>query len=153
MLAATSAQTADGSQSGHITRVSYGTSVVLPGVNEDRVPMHLTWSDAMKKIVSILSMLVFVASARAANGFCYSETVTQLIMQNSNVYFSTSKSCQTWCLLPQTWSAAAQAQAFATLLTARTTGQTVSVQWADQPADGSCTNAEAQGSSPLAIIL
>jgi len=59
----------------------------------------------------------------------------------------------TWCLMPQTWSAAAQSQAFSTLLTARTTGQTVSIQWADQLADNTCTNTEAQGSSPEAIIV
>ena len=97
-------------------------------------------------------MLAFAASAWA-DGYCYNETVTALIMQNNNVYFSTAKSCQTWCVVPQTWSAAAQAQAFATLLTARTTGQTVTIEWADQPSDGTCTKLEAQGSSAEAFVL
>lgn len=107
---------------------------------------------AIMSILSILAMLAFAASARA-DGFCYNETVTALIMQNNVVYFSTAKSCQTWCLVPQTWSAAAQSQAFATLLSARTTGQTVSIEWADQPADNSCPNREAAGSSAEAFIL
>jgi len=106
----------------------------------------------MNRILSVLVMLAFAASARAA-GYCYNETVTALVMYNNAVYFSTSKSCNTWCLVPQTWSAAAQSQAFATLLTARTTGQTVTTYWVDQPSDNSCTNTEAVNSSPDRFIL
>jgi len=106
----------------------------------------------MRKIMSILSMLAFAASARAG-GYCYNETVTAVIMFNGAAYFSTSNSCNTWCLVPQSWSAAAQSQAFATLITARTTGQMVSFFWADQPADNSCTVKEATSSSPTTIVL
>jgi hypothetical protein len=115
-------------------------------------PINGHLEHAMRKIMPILSILAFAASARAG-GYCYYETVTAVVMFNNAVYFTTSHSCPSWCLVPQTWSAAAQSQAFATLLTARTTGQTITTYWADQPSDNSCPNTEAVSSSPDRFVL
>jgi hypothetical protein len=106
--------------------------------------------DAMRKIMSILSMLAFAASARAS-GTCNGDMVTHVIMFNGYVYFSTSTSCNTWCLVPQTWSPAAQSQTFATLLAARITGQTVNINWADKQTDN--CDEEPVNASPVWIEL
>ena len=104
----------------------------------------------MNKMISLLVMLGFAASA-SAGAYCYNETVTGVIIQNGTVYFTTNKSCPSWCAMPSSWGATAESQAFATLLAARTTTQTVSFYWNDQST--SCSNTEAVGSSPATIIF
>jgi hypothetical protein len=97
----------------------------------------------------IVSAIALVSSARA-DAYC-NESVTQLIVKNGAVYFTTSKSCQNWCALNTTWAADSINQATSLLLSARITGQTVTFEWSDQTSP--CSNTEATYSNPEAVIL
>jgi hypothetical protein len=104
----------------------------------------------MGKLLLCLCMLGGSTSA-LAGAYCYGETVTALIIQNNTVYFETNKSCPSWCAIPSSWAATMQTQAYAMLLTARTTGQVVSFYWSDQTS--SCSNTESEGSGPTTMIF
>jgi hypothetical protein len=104
----------------------------------------------MHKLFLVMCMLGCSTSALAGS-YCYSETVTSLIIQNNTVYFTTDKSCPSWCAIPSTWGAAMQSQAYAMLISARTTGPPVSFYWNDQ--SSSCSNIEAVGSSPTTLVF
>jgi hypothetical protein len=91
------------------------------------------------------------ASTASAGAYCYGETVTAVIMQGDTIYFSTDKSCPGWCAIGSGWSATAQARAFAMLVSAKTTGQTMAFYWTDQTS--SCSSVEATSSSPTTVIM
>lgn len=97
----------------------------------------------------LLCTVAFVSSAWG-DAYC-NESVTQLIVKNGTVYFTTSKSCPNWCELNTTWAAASISQATSILLSARVTGQDVTFDWSDQTS--ACSNTEATYSEPGAVIF
>jgi hypothetical protein len=105
----------------------------------------------MHKIAASLILLSGVASTASAGAYCYGETVTAVILQGDIIYFNTDKSCPGWCAIGSSWSATAQARAYALLISAKTTGQTMAFYWADQTS--SCSNTEATSSSPQTVAM
>lgn len=103
---------------------------------------------------SVIGVCVVCAAAFSssawADAYC-NETVTQLIIKNGAVYFTTSKSCPNWCALNTTWAASSISQAVALLTTARVTNQTITFEWSDQTS--ACSNTEVTYSNPGAVIL
>jgi hypothetical protein len=78
--------------------------------------------------------LAFGSSARA--DYCFSEKIGQLVLVGDNIYFTTDKTCSSWCQVPTTWSADARNRAYSLLLTAKTTKALVSFNWPS--AAGAC---------------
>jgi hypothetical protein len=94
----------------------------------------------------------FGSVSPALAGACrYGETVTAVIMQGDTIYLSTDKSCPSWCSIGSVWSVTARACAFAMLVAAKTTDQTMAFSWADQPS--SCSSVEVSPSSPTTISM
>jgi hypothetical protein len=79
----------------------------------------------MKRIVASLILSISAASTASAGAYCYGETVTAIIMQGDTIYFNTDRSFPGWCAIGSSWSATAQARAFALLVAAKATGQTM----------------------------
>jgi hypothetical protein len=105
----------------------------------------------MKRIVAGLILSIGVASTASAGSYCYNETVTTVIMQGDQIFFTSNPSCPNWCEVNGSWSAAAQARAFAMLTTAKVAGMPLSFYWTDQ--SGSCSSIEPAYSMPVYLIM
>jgi len=105
----------------------------------------------MIRIVAGIILSIGMASTASAGAYCYGETVTAVIMQGDTIFFNTDKSCPGWCAVSLSWSASAQSRAFALLVTAKSTGQTMSFYWPDQTS--SCSSTEPTASSPTTLLL
>lgn len=89
---------------------------------------------ALATISGVLASLVFCQPAHAE--YCFSEKIGQLVLVGDNVYFTTNKTCASWCQVPANWSADARNRAYSLLLTAKTTNMLVSFNW--PTASGAC---------------
>ena len=96
--------------------------------------------------LSVCSCLVPVARAGA---YC-TEHVTQVIISGDSIYFTTDKSCPTWCSVDSTWSVNAQNRAYAALLTAQATQNAATFYWNDQAS--ACSSTEATYSVPTVVM-
>ena len=105
----------------------------------------------MKRIVAGLILLVGAVSTASAGNYCYGETVTVVIMQGDAIFFETDKSCPSWCSVNASWSATAQARAFAMLTAAKVAGLPVSLYWNEQTA--ACSPTELVYASPVIIMM
>jgi D-alanyl-D-alanine carboxypeptidase len=93
-----------------------------------------------------------LASMPARAEYCWNETVQYVVVHgDGNVYFTTNKSCPSWCMVNNTWSADQRKQAYAMLLAARTSEKPLTFDWAEHST--SCAGAVPVFSKPVAIIL
>jgi hypothetical protein len=67
---------------------------------------------------TLLAALVFSFEAKA-DAYCFNESVYYLIVKGDDIFFTTSKSCQSWCAVNASWSAEAKKRAYASLLAAK----------------------------------
>lgn len=74
-----------------------------------------------------VASLILCQSAQAA--YCFSEKIGQLVLVGDNIYFTTDKTCSSWCAVPANWSADARNRVYSLLLTAKTTNTLVSFNW------------------------
>jgi hypothetical protein len=105
----------------------------------------------MIRILAALILSIGVASTATAGAYCYGETVTAVIMQGDAIYLTTDKSCPNWCAISSSWSSTAQARAFASMVAARSTGQTMTFYCSDQTS--SCSSIEPVSSSPATVMM
>ncbi|HWW24737.1 MAG TPA: hypothetical protein VNZ85_02450 [Caulobacter sp.] len=78
----------------------------------------------------VLASLMFCQSAQA---YCFNEKIGQLVLVGENIYFTTDKTCASWCQVPTNWSADARNRVYSLLLTAKTTNTLVSFNWPTAP--------------------
>lgn len=98
----------------------------------------------IKGSVGIITGLIVSAGVARADVGCR-ETITALIMHsNGNVYFTTSQTCTSWCVVSFSGTTGNN-QAYAMLLTAR--AQSTSL-WFDWPNLTSCSQLNAVNATP-----
>jgi hypothetical protein len=81
-----------------------------------------------KKLLLAFVALMLPAAAHAAQ-YCWSEKIDQVVLLGDNIYFSTDKSCPTWCSVSTGWSAEARNRAYSMLLTAKAANRPLSFYW------------------------
>lgn len=81
------------------------------------------------KAAALLGFMIMAATSSQAGEYCWNESIQLLIMQGDDIYFTTDKTCPNWCTLHPEWSQEARKRAYATLLTAKTTGTPVTFFW------------------------
>ena len=91
------------------------------------------------------------SSSLAAGSYCYGEHITQVVLFQSSVYFTTDISCPNWCLVDPSWTTQQQDRTYAGLLTAKLTGNTVSFYWNEQTSN--CSPVEAANSIPAIVVF
>lgn len=104
---------------------------------------------AMAILIATCAALISAAPA-SADSYC-SETITQIIIKNDAVYFTTNKSCPNWCELNPSWDATTINRALSVMIAAKTSGSSVTFEWPDQ--SGPCSNVEQTYSAPGAVIM
>ncbi len=72
-----------------------------------------------------LGLALAAVSPSHAGDYCWNEKITQLILTGDDIFFTSEKSCLSWCRVNPAWSADAKNRAYATLLTARSTDRRV----------------------------
>lgn len=96
----------------------------------------------MKKVA--VAILIFL-SGDALSGITCGESVTSVILhKNKNIYFTTDKTCTSWCQIK--WTAEGDKnRAFSALLAAKIAKNKISFRW---PAIDACTEKNATYNSP-----
>lgn len=94
----------------------------------------MTGKRSLMLVCAALASLAFGSSARA--DYCFNEKIGQLILAGDSIYFTTDKTCSSWCQVPTNWSTDARNRAYSLLLTAKTTKTLVSFNWPTAP--GAC---------------
>src|SRR5438132_1056410 len=68
----------------------------------------------------------FAPALASAGAYCYGEHITQVVLIQESIYFTTDVSCPNWCEVSPAWSATQQNRAYAGLLAAKLSGNSVS---------------------------
>lgn len=97
----------------------------------------------------VVGLLAALLSLNAHGGVYCNEAVTQVIVhQDGGIYFQTDQTCSHgWCRA--NWGAASR-NAYAMLLTAKTTGRRLQMYW---DALGACSQKNPAGASPASMNL
>jgi hypothetical protein len=99
----------------------------------------------MNRILVSLILLFGAVTTASAGAYC-AENLTAVIVNGDAVYFTTDKSCPSWCSIKSSWSVTATSRRLATLLAAKAAAVAVTFFWADQ--SSSCSSTEAAYASP-----
>ena len=101
-------------------------------------------------VIVVSTALSLSLTMMKAHAVACTETVINLIVHSSgNVYFQTNATCGNWCQI--NWSTeAANKNGYAMLLTAKTTGKTLTFVW---PNLSACNVSNVTYASPDYIIL
>jgi hypothetical protein len=81
------------------------------------------------KRIALVATLLLLPATQAHAEYCFSEKITGIILVGDAVYFTTNKTCASWCEVNSTWSTDAKNRVYSTLLTAKTSNQLVSFHW------------------------
>jgi hypothetical protein len=102
------------------------------------------------RIASLLLIGCLVSKPVFAE-YCWSETVTSVILQGGTIYFTTNKTCPSWCAVDPAWSGDQRKEAYAMLMAARLAEKPLTFFWAEHGT--SCAGTLPVSSKPQAIIL
>lgn len=107
----------------------------------------------VKKLTLLVLVLVspFWSSGSAAGEYCWNESIQFVILQGGYIYFTTNKSCPSWCRVDEAWSAEQQRQAYAMLLTAKAQDRPLTFYWAEHSAP--CAGPVPPNSKPGTILI
>lgn len=81
-----------------------------------------------KLVLAVVALMLSATTANAAQ-YCWGEKIDQVVLLGDNIYFSTDKSCPTWCSVSASWSAGARDRAYSMLLTAKASNRPLSFYW------------------------
>ena len=93
----------------------------------------------------------FAPALASAGAYCYGEHITQVVLIQESIYFTTDVSCPNWCEVSPAWSATQQNRAYAGLLAAKLSGSGVSFYWNEQTT--SCSPVEPANSVPPTVVF
>ncbi len=106
---------------------------------------------AQIRLSLVVATVLLAAGTGAANARvdCVEAVTGAVLHVNGNIYFTTDKTCPNWCQV--NWgSSAANKNAFAMLLAAKTSARQITFDW---PYLASCTEINTGGASPDYMIL
>jgi hypothetical protein len=98
---------------------------------------------------TLLAAFPFSFEAKA-EAYCFNESVYYLIVKGDDIFFTTSKSCQSWCAVNASWSAEAKKRAYASLLAAKMSERTVAFHFNELTS--TCSGAVPTYASPTTIL-
>jgi len=102
-------------------------------------------------IAGILVFTSAVSTIGAAGEYCWNEKVQYVILNGDSVYFTTDRSCPNWCTLHPAWSADQRKQAYAMLMTAKTTERALTLYWNEHST--SCGGVVPVGAYPTIMFI
>jgi|SRR5271155_4764440 len=83
----------------------------------------------MKLYAGLLALGLTLAPSLANATYCYGEQVNYVIWYGSAIYFTTNKSCPSWCQVDSTQASDVQDRAYSMLLSAKLSGNTLVIDW------------------------
>lgn len=83
----------------------------------------------MLKRIALVTALLLLPATQAHAAYCFAEKIGQIVLVGDVVYFTTDKTCPSWCEVNPTWSTDAKNRVYSMLLTAKTSNQLVSFHW------------------------
>jgi hypothetical protein len=89
-------------------------------------------------ILRLFAALLLTAPTVAHAEYCFNEKVTSLVVQGNSVWFTTNKSCPSWCGLSTGLSTDAYNRYYSLLLTSLTTGKLITTYWSQTAAGSNC---------------
>jgi hypothetical protein len=85
-----------------------------------------------------------------AGAYCYAETINYLIVNGTQIFFTSNKSCPNWCEVGPGWTDAAKNRAYATMLASKHAGTTVTLYFNELTA--TCSGPVPVSSGALIVI-
>jgi hypothetical protein len=111
----------------------------------------------MKRSSTVLRVLTLMASGVGASSlanageYCWNETVQYVILNGGDIYFTTNKSCPSWCKVDPAWTEEQRKRAYAMLLSAKLAEKPLTLYWTEHAT--SCAGAVPAYSIPIVVLL
>lgn len=100
------------------------------------------------KFIKLLPVCLFLPALASAGVHCTEKIKAAVVHQNGNVYFTSSKTCDSWCQIK--WAGDGDKdRAYSTLLAARTADREVTFYWREL---SSCSEKNPTYQSPEYIV-
>ncbi|TVZ37407.1 hypothetical protein P886_1748 [Alteromonadaceae bacterium 2753L.S.0a.02] len=102
---------------------------------------------------TLVALLLYISTGAIAGEYCWNDKVTKVIVKNNRVFFTSEKSCNSWCEIDSSWTKESINQAFTILTSAKVTNANVAFYWNEHDSGKPCQDFLPVYSMPSAILL